>query len=196
MASMVVHRSCNTIQSILARLTLFSQVRCSAAYTGERWQGGLAAARELQNLDAGKSRVKGLHTSVLMLTWRRICRSVLTSMEGSRCTPTQTPFTKIFVACTQTLTALTSHTTPMSLPSTPPHRILQVAPLMHFTSMLICQQGGCGTRPSHGMRRRAEQRFGAAQTSRMTLGLISSRVSIAHSSRNSCTGPEAHPVDT
>ena len=38
---------------------------------------------------------------MLMLTWRRIWRSVLTSMAGSRCTPTQMPLTKILVACKQ-----------------------------------------------------------------------------------------------
>ena len=38
-------------------------------------------------------------TSVLTATCRRICRSVLTSMAGSRCTPTHTPLTKIFVVC-------------------------------------------------------------------------------------------------
>ena len=88
-------------QSMLAGLTWALQIECSAASTKNEGQVALAAARELRSQEAGRSWGQGLHTSVLMLTWRRICRSVLTSMEGSRCTPTQTPFTKIFVACIQ-----------------------------------------------------------------------------------------------
>jgi len=139
---------------------------------------------------------------------RRIWRSVRTSMAGSRCTPTQTPLTKIFVAW-------------------PRNAALQSAAASPCQCIVsACQHASAG-QWSHGQGRRASAAAGPTgsrpvgppsgkpglarraigstlpystltlprRACGMTLAAISSRLSVAHSSRNSSTGADAQPTE-